>query len=202
MGYAYVHNRVRDALAAILSSYGVRHHVEDPTPFHGRHSGRRMDITTLPGALPLSGNQRLQRFGALLDVTVVDPLVHLRHRAATVDGASAAFAHARKLATYRGSYHASYNLWPLALESYGRWGDAAEEFLDAVATHAVGGADSMSWRAKGAVVHALRQRLAVTLQRAVSEHVMHYSHRRLMLERADGAGDEEAPAAAALADFA
>jgi hypothetical protein len=29
------------------------------------------------------------------------------------------------------------------------------------------------------VVHGIRQRLAVTMQRAISEHVMHYTHRLL-----------------------
>jgi hypothetical protein len=194
MGYTYVHDRVRDTLASILTGYGVRHHVEDPTPFHTRRADRRMDVTTRPGALPLSGHRDLQRLGALLDVTVVDPLTHLRFHAATRDGAAADRAHRRKLQTYSGSYdHSSYKLWPLALESYGRWGDAAEEFIDALASHVVGGADSVSWRAKGVVVHGIRQRLAVTVQRAVSEHVLYYSHR--LLTRAH-AGDAALASAA------
>ena len=186
MGYSYIHDRVRDDLAAILTSYGVVHRREDPTPF----ANGRVDLSTLAGALPLSGNRRLLQRGALLDVTVVDPLVHIRHRASTTDGAAAAFAHTRKLQKYRGASlrfdHATYTLWPLALESYGRWGDTAEEFIDALATHAIGGADSASWRAKGAIVHGIRQRLAVTLQRATSAHVMRYAQRRLELERASG----------------
>jgi hypothetical protein len=199
MGSRFVHDHVRDALSAVLTTYGVRHQVEDPTPFTGRHHGRHMDITTLAGALPLSGNERLLDRAALLDVTVVDPHSRIRFGAATRNGAAATYAHRRKLAYYRGAFRASHSLWPLALESYGRWGEDAEAFFDAVATHAVGGADSATWRAKGAVVHSIRQRLAVTLQRALSQHVLYYMQRRLTLVR--GEGGDAPDAAVALADF-
>jgi hypothetical protein len=199
MDPSFVHHRIRDALSAILTSYGVRHHVEDPTPFTGRNRGRKMDITTLAGALPLSGNARFQRRGSLLDVTIADPHARLRAGAATRDGAAAIYSTNRKLRYYSGRYvRSSYDLWPLALESYGRWGGDAEELFDAIATHAVGGPDSVTWRAKGAVVHSIRQRLAVTLQRAVSQRVMYFTHRRLALQRAEG-GD--AADAVPLADF-
>jgi hypothetical protein len=173
-----VHNGLRDALSAVLSANGVAHTVEDDTCFVAPGRELRMDLTTLPGAFRLSGDVRLLARGALLDLTVADPHSHLHHHSDTVDGASAAAAAARKLDhTYRGTFsRASYTLWPLAVETYGRWGTAAEEFLDALATHVAGGRRSLTWRTKGAVLHHIRQVLAVTLQREVSRAVLTYDH--------------------------
>jgi hypothetical protein len=194
IGYTFVHNRVRDALASRLTAYGVRHVKEDPTPFLS-HADRtlRMDIATIAGAFALSGNQRLLTHGALLDVTVGDPLTCLRYNAHARDGVTATRAQDRKVVHYRGQFDsASYNLWPLAVETYGRWGADGEVFIDALATHAVGGPDSASWRAKGAIAHSIRQHLAVALQRAVSAAVMRHTQRRRALGRpgdGDGGGD-------------
>jgi hypothetical protein len=185
---------VRDALASRLTAYGVRHVKEDPTPFLS-HADRtlRMDITTIAGAFALSGNQRLLTHSALLDVTVGDPLTCLRYNAHARDGVTATRAQDRKVIHYRDQFDsASYNLWPLAVETYGRWGADGEVFIDALATHAVGGPDSASWRAKGAIAHSIRQHLAVALQRAVSAAVMRHTQRRRALGRpgdGDGGGD-------------
>jgi hypothetical protein len=194
-GFTFKHNRIRDALSSLLTAHGIRHIKEDPTPFRNQPREYRMDITTMAGAFALSGHQRLLLRGALLDVTVVDPLSSLpRYSAHVRDGDAAARAHSRKVLHYQGKFNpASYHLWPLAVETYGRWGVAGEEFIDAFATHVVGGSDSASWRAKGAAAHSIRQHLAVTLQRAVSSVVMTHTHRRLALERpggGDGDGDE------------
>jgi hypothetical protein len=197
-GFRVVHDRLRDALSALLTAHGVRNMTEDPTPFRALRARYQMDVTTIPGAFALSGNARLLRRGALLDVTVADPLLPgcLRSGAATRDGAAAARAHSRKVAQYQGTFDpAHFTLWPLAVETYGRWGVVAEEFIDAFATHAVGGPDSATWRAKGACAHAIRQRLAVTLQRAVSSTVLHHVQRRLALTRSgDGSAAEGAGA--------
>ena len=112
----------------------------------------------------------------------------------TVDGAAAAAAADRKFRTYSGTFsQASYNLWPLAVETYGRWGADAEVFFDALATHAAGGRTSSTWRTKGVIAHHIRQTLAVAVQRAVSQAVLSYDHRVQLLRRLAVAPGADAP---------
>jgi hypothetical protein len=158
--------------------------LEDPTPFTVVASRFVMDITVAAGGLRQSGNASLLRTAALLDVTCVDPHATSNLQIAALgDGAAAARAVAHKIRTYTGSFvQSSYTLWPMAVESYGRWCTPAEEFFNAMATHAVGGSTSDRWREKGAVMHRIRQTLSVTLQRALHRSVSAYRH-RVDLER-------------------
>lgn len=178
------HHAVRDALSQLLRDINVPNTLEDPTPFTVVASRFVMDITVAAGGLRQSGNASLLRTAALLDVTCVDPHATSNLQIAALgDGAAAARAVAHKIRTYTGSFvQSSYTLWPMAVESYGRWCTPAEEFFNAMATHAVGGSTSDRWREKGAVMHRIRQTLSVTLQRALHRSVSAYRH-RVDLER-------------------
>eukprot|EP00953_Heterococcus_sp_UTEX-ZZ885_P000701 900-Heterococcus_DN1.PRE.1 len=118
---------------------------------------------------------------ALIDMTIADPqsitalTAPLLASSPVTDGAAAAAAADRKVRHYSGSFRqTSYKLWPMAVETFGRWGEDAEVLLDAMAEHAAAGRAGAAWRKKGSYKHYFKQVLAVTLQRAVHRTVTLY----------------------------
>jgi len=135
-----------------------------------------MDLTMAAGELHNGGVRGLVTHAALLDFTCVDPHApaHLIDSALT-DGAAAAAAALTKTNHYSGKFSpASAKLWPLAVESYGRWGEEADVFFNALAEHACGGRQSERFRYKGVVLNRVRQTLSVALQREMHRAVMGY----------------------------
>jgi len=171
-----LHHSIRDTLQRQLKWVGVLAEREDPTYF--TVGGLSMDLTVAAGDLRQGGVDSLVTHAALLDITVADPHAPCNVTGSALqDGSAAASAADRKTNHYRNTFDcASSTLWPMALESYGRWGQPAEQFFGAMAEHAVGGRESARWREKGAVLHRIRQVLAVALQRGLHRSVRGYRH--------------------------
>ena len=170
------HNSLRDTLQRLLQTSGIPVAVEDASYFTQTARGFRMDLTMAAGELRHGGVPDLSTHAALLDITCGDP--HAPHNllnSAMADGATAAAAASIKINHHSGSFSpASAKLWPLAVESYGRWGVEALTFFSAVAEHVCGGRHSDRFRLKGAVLHHLRQVMSVALQRDLYRSVMGY----------------------------
>jgi hypothetical protein len=187
---------MRDALAKLLSSIKVAAAVEDSTPLTETRLLRFMDLVMPANELHYSSVTLLHTKAALIDMTVVDPqcikalTAPLLASSPVTDGAAAAAAAARKVRHYSGTFRqTSYKLWPMAVETFGRWGEDAEVLLDTMAEHAAGGRAGAAWRKKGSYKHYFKQVLAVTLQRAVHRTVTLYRTR--VAVAAHGAAVEE-----------
>jgi hypothetical protein len=178
------HHSMRDALARLLHSIRVVASEEDSTPFTETRQLRSMDLVMPANELHHSSVTLLHTRAALIDMTIADPqsitalTAPLLASSPVTDGAAAAAAADRKVRHYSGSFRqTSYKLWPMAVETFGRWGEDAEVLLDAMAEHAAGGRAGAAWRKKGSYKHYFKQVLAVTLQRAVHRTVTLYRRR-------------------------
>jgi hypothetical protein len=178
------HHTMRDTLVSLLRGIGVVVAVEDGTPFTETESLKLMDIVMPANELHYSSVPLLRNRAALLDVTVADPQTNsalggpILRSSAVQDGAAAAAAAAVKVTTYARTFReSSYKLWPMAVETFGRWGVDAEVVIDAMAEHAVGGRAGAAWRKKGSYKHYFKQVLAVTLQRTIHRTVTHFRNR-------------------------
>ncbi|CAB1110064.1 unnamed protein product [Ectocarpus sp. CCAP 1310/34] len=158
----------------------VKHDVESGAPFTGERN-LSMDIVIRPGALTNASSPGYHNKGILLDVTHADPQaqVHLRNGSATSDGIAAQASEARKRQHYARPGHVSFDerrfkLTTLAVESFGRLGEEGYEFIDELATHAVGGRDGGTMALKGVFKERLLQIVSVATQVAISRRVQRY----------------------------
>ncbi|CAB1098120.1 unnamed protein product [Ectocarpus sp. CCAP 1310/34] len=117
-----------------------------------------MDIVIRPGALTNASSPGYRNKGILLDVIHADPQaqVHLRNGSATSDGTAAQASEARKR------------------QHYARPGEEGYEFIDELATHAVGGRDGGTIALKGVFKERLLQIVSVATQVAISRRVQRY----------------------------
>ena len=132
-------------------------------------SGQRMDIVAYSAGLAFTGVRDFDTKHLLVDVTVADTsATHAFSGAAATPGFAAETSAARKHNTYGDLFDSSsYTLIPFAIESFGRLGKEAEALLRGLANHIAGGpgCDKVF---RGRVMHNLRQRLSVALQRQLS----------------------------------
>jgi hypothetical protein len=141
--------------------------------FHRRRSLEagstyRMDLVVHSAGLARTGKAAFDRKHLCVDVSIADPAA-VCHQDYATPGVAAAAAETRKREHYQVDEFdsASYNLIPFVVESDGRWGAAADEFLRGLATHIAGG-PSCDRARRARVLCNLRQRLSVALQRQLS----------------------------------
>ncbi|CAB1115520.1 unnamed protein product [Ectocarpus sp. CCAP 1310/34] len=175
-----MHEPLKYALSRALNGLCVKHDVESGAPFTGERN-LSMDIVIRPGALTNASSPGYRNEGILLDVTHADPQaqVHLRNGSATSDGIAAQASEARKRQHYARPGHVSFDersfkLTTLAVESFGRLGEEGYEFIDELATHAVGGRDGGTMALKGVFKERLLQIVSVATQVAISRRVQRY----------------------------
>ncbi|CAB1119445.1 unnamed protein product [Ectocarpus sp. CCAP 1310/34] len=175
-----MHEPLKYALSRALNGLRVKHDVESGAPFTGERN-LSMDIVIRPGALTNASSPGYRNKGILLDVTHADPQaqVHLRNGSATSDGIAAQASEARKRQHYARPGHVSFDersfkLTTLAVESFGRLGEEGYEFIDELATHAVGGRDGGTMALKGVFKERLLQIVSVATQVAISRRVQRY----------------------------
>jgi hypothetical protein len=127
------HDRLRDALVAVMKTAGVWCAVERPLEASGFQgtAGQRMDITTTDHHI---------------DLTVVNPLQSTSlAQAAVRPGFVVKAAETRKRAKYALAIQQGAHLVPFAGEAYGRFGEPAAEFVRSIghaAAARVGAADN------------------------------------------------------------
>ena len=135
------HNRVHhQALAPSLRESKVQFVVEGTRPFRERASGQngrlnplRMDITTEAEALS-DNHPRLKNEALLLDIIIVNPCAgsNLGNAARHV-GKHLADAVEQKKNKYRGSFPATYSLFPLAMSTCGEVGSDVHALIKELA---------------------------------------------------------------------
>ena len=140
-----IHKRVLpQALARSLRESKVQFVVEDTWPFqqraseqNGRLNPSRIDITTEAGAL-FDNHPRLTNKVLLLDITIVNPCdgSNLGNAARHV-GKHLADAVERKKNKYRGSFPATYSLFPLAMSTCGDVGSDVHALIKKLAIRRV-----------------------------------------------------------------
>ncbi|CAB1110491.1 unnamed protein product [Ectocarpus sp. CCAP 1310/34] len=109
----------------------------------------------------------------------VEEFLAERCPSATSDGIAAQASEARKRQHYARPGHVSFDersfkLTSLAVESFGRLGEEGYEFIDELATHAVGGRDGGTMALKGVFKERLLQIVSVATQVAISRRVQRY----------------------------
>jgi hypothetical protein len=180
-GHAVRHNKVRDAMVAQLRSSvglaGVK--VEQRHPFvGGADPSRRMDIVIAGGVLRLPPTVHEPHGGgardACIDVTIVDGTRDVHCEAAAMDiGTVLTKASLDKYKTYGRLLDGRRStLYPAAFDQFGSMCTEVHSLLHTFAKHE-GTAPSVPPR-RGAYAQRLsywRQRLSVTLQRAISQSV-------------------------------
>jgi hypothetical protein len=138
-------------------------------------SGQRMDIVAYSAGLAFTGVREFDTKHLLVDVTVADTsATHVFSGAAATPGFAAENSAARKHNTYGDLFDSSsYTLIPFAIESFGRLGKEAQALLRGLANHIAGGpgCDKVF---RGRVMHNLRQRLSVALQRQLSVRTLRH----------------------------
>ena len=136
------HNRVlHQALARFLRESKVQFVIEDTWPFrqraseqNGRLNPLRMDITTEAGAL-FDNHPRLKNLARLLDIPTVYPCAGSNlGSAARHVGKHLADAVERKRNKYRGSFPATYSLFPLAMSTCGDVGSDVHTLINKYST--------------------------------------------------------------------
>ena len=174
---------VHDTLKDSTRLPGTRR--EDATQFIAcNHEGLKIDITWQPGHMvfPLLNEdgtlqpprQGHEKHGGLLDVSLVDSSspnnvkVGVRSRTGPAFKSGAALQHRvrEKYNTYGGKHPTNYTLIPLVFEHTGASCPHVQVFIKAAAKHEYtlsGGA-----YAQGTIVHRWRQKISVTLQKALS----------------------------------
>ena len=174
------HTPLVHALSRELKRHGIRHAVEDGSPFT-RDRELRMDITVAAGGLSKAPQAAYRNKGLLVDVTYADPQAtsHLLGGSATMNGSAAATSEARKNAHYATPGNISFDtrsfkLCTFAVECFGRLGKSAAELVDQLATHIVGGHEGGAMQMKGVVKERLLQVVSVTSQVAISRRVRTY----------------------------
>ena len=181
------HNRVlHQALARSLRESKVQFVVEDTWPFrqraseeNGRLNPLRMDITTEAGAL-FDNHPRHKNKALLLDITIVNPGAgsNLGNAARHV-GKHLADAVERKKNKYRGSFPATYSLFPLAMSTCGDVGSDVHALIKELAIRRVQRrsetySNESQHLAEGAEVARLRRRFSFALQQALSFRTRHH----------------------------
>ena len=138
-------------------------------------SGQRMDIVAYSAGLAYTGVRDFDAKHLLVDVTVADTsATHAFSGAAATPGFAAETSAARKHTTYGDLFDSSsYTLVPFAIESFGRLGKEAQALLRGLATHIAGG-PGCDKAFRGRVMHNLRQRLSVALQRQLSVRTLRH----------------------------
>ena len=139
------HNRVlHQVLARSLRESKFQFVVEDTWPFREKASGQngrlnslRMDITTEAGAL-FDNHPRLKNKALLLDITIVNPCAgsNLGNAVRHVEK-HLADAVERKKNKYRGSFHTTYSLHPLAMSTCGEVGSDVHALIKELAIRRV-----------------------------------------------------------------
>ena len=181
------HNRVlHQALARSLRESKVQFVVEDTWPFRqraGEENGRlnplRMDITTEVGAL-FDNHPQHKNKALLLDITIVNPCAgsNLRNAVRHV-GKHLADAVERKKNKYRGSFPATYSLFPLAMSTCGDVGSDVHALIKELAIRRVQHrsetySNDSQHLAEGTEVARLRRRFSFVLQQALSFRTRHH----------------------------
>jgi hypothetical protein len=137
-----------------------------------------MDLVIHSTGQAHTGYTAFDRKHICVDVTIVDPTApsHITGRSNVLTPGSAAKAAAQeKINHYQVEEFdsASYTLTPLALESYGRWGEPAQQLLQGLATHIAGGPGCDKVR-RGRILYHIRQRLSVALQRQLAGRILRH----------------------------
>ena len=134
-----------------------------------------MDIVAYSAGLAFTGVRDFDAKHLLVDVTVADTsAIHVFSGAAATPGFAAETSAARKHNTYGDLFDSSsYTLIPFAIESFGRLGKEAEALLRGLANHIAGG-PGCDKAFRGRVMHNLRQRLSVALQRQLSVRTLRH----------------------------
>jgi hypothetical protein len=143
----------------------------------GASSGRAfaMDIVILPGGVPLASDESLRARSILLDVSIPNPaaVTHIRHGSADTARVAAAAVETDKANKYEGTFEPLMAaLVPFIVESYGRLGGQAQDFLRQLVDSAMG--DTRASQSRATLVHKLYQTLSVGLQRALSRRESAY----------------------------
>jgi len=174
------HEPLKRALSSVLNSLSIKHDLESGAPFTTERN-LSMDIVVRRGALRDASSPEYRNKGILLDVTHADPQaqVHLRGGSATNDGTAAQTSEARKRRHYARPGHVSFDersfkLVTFAVESFGRLGEEGYEFIDQIATHAVGGRNGGNMSRRGIVKERILQVVSVATQVAISRRVHRY----------------------------
>ena len=181
--HAHLCEMVNDTLKDSTRLPGLRR--EDATHFIAcNHEGLKIDIVWPPGhmvlpALNRDGSQLPpalghEKHGGLLDVSLVDSSspanvkIGVRSKTGPAFKSGAALHHRvkEKYDTYGGKHPSNYTLIPFVLEHTGASCPHVQVFIKAAAKHEhmlSGGA-----YAQGTIVHRWRQKISVTLQKALS----------------------------------
>ena len=180
------HNRgLHQALARSLRDGKVQFVVEDTWPFQeraSRQNGRlnplRMDITMKAGGL-FENHPRPKNKALLLDITIVNPCAgsNLGNTARHVEQ-HPADAVGRKKSKYRGSFPATYCLFPLAMPTCGKVGSGVHALIKELAIRRVEyrsetHSNESQHLAEGTEVARLRRRFSFVLQQALSFRTRH-----------------------------
>ena len=138
-----------------------------------------MDITTEAGAL-FHKHPRLKNKALLLDITIVSPCAGSNlGKAARHVGKHLADAVERKKNKYRGSFPATYSLFPLAMLTCGDVGSDVHALIKELAIRRVQHrsetySNESQHLAEGTEVARLRRRFSFVLQQALSFHRRHH----------------------------
>jgi hypothetical protein len=127
-----------------------------------------MDLVVAAGGLSAAPDTQLRDEPVLLDVTIVNPAAasYIAQGSARTAHTATAAAETTKLDKYAGTYVAA-TFVPFAVEAYGRYGKHAEDFVEQLVCHAVGG-DERPSQAKASMYRKVHQLLSVGLQRVLS----------------------------------
>jgi hypothetical protein len=138
-----------------------------------------MDIVLPPGALHSADQDVYRTHSLLIDPTITEPCsVTQRRRAAKQPGFAAAQAATKKHKHYLGTASTppaptfdtnTYHLIPFAIETYGRLGDEAQDFIKQTAIHIAGGREDLSLNDYAFTVSSIRINLALALHRGLHE---------------------------------
>ena len=138
-----------------------------------------MDTTTEAGAL-FNNHPRLENKALILDITIFNPCAGSNlGNAARHIGKHLADAVERKKNKYRGSFHVTYSLLPLALSTCGDVGSDVHALIKELAIRRVQNrsdthSNESQHLAEGTEVARLRRRFSFVLQQALSFRTRHH----------------------------
>jgi hypothetical protein len=177
-GATHTHTAVVNGVIRALR----RHHArwlstEDPTPFIV--ADRRMDVVVAPQTLALACEEEFALKGVLLDATVHCPTAPTYYkRAAREAGWLCKMAEKEKFVHYRGTFDVDrYVLAPFAMESFGRMGKRAVNFVRMLASHSaamLGGSEGVVKRRIGVFRRQIMMELSLSLARELAERLLTY----------------------------